>query len=77
MDVGHFHLWMPIDDRFDFFGMNFQSSDIDNAALTTNKMIAVTTPLDDIACIDKPVDVSNRLFATDIAGCNSPRAEMQ
>ena len=75
--MGHFHLRMPIDDRFDFFRMNFQPPDIDDAALATNKMIAVTAALDDIAGIDKPVEVSNRLFATDIAGCNSPRAEMQ
>ena len=53
----HPDLWMPVDHRLDFLGMNFQPTDVDDTVRTTDKVITIATPLDDIAGVDETVFV--------------------
>ena len=51
---------MPVYHRFNFLGMNFQSTDIDDTAPPSNKVIAVATQFHHIAGVDKAVQVDQR-----------------
>ena len=49
---------MPIDDRLDFFGMNLQAADIDDAAAAAGEDIAIAAPLHHVAGIDEAVVIA-------------------
>ncbi|MGB6510207.1 MAG: hypothetical protein WBF07_19010 [Xanthobacteraceae bacterium] len=49
--------------------MSFQSTNIDNATLASDEVIAIVVSLDDIAGINKAVAVGERSIAADLAKC--------
>ena len=64
---------MPVDDGFDFFRMNLEAADIDDAAAPSDEMVAVAAQLDHVAGIDEALaSASAAAFAADI-GMRGPR----
>src|SRR6185437_7848646 len=60
-DQRHLDLGMAVDDGFDFFGMDLQTADIDDTAPAPNEIVAIASLLDDIAGIDEPVLIRQRI----------------
>ena len=51
--AGHPDLGMPVDDRFDFFGMNLQTANVDDTAAPADKVVSVAAQLDHVAGVDE------------------------
>src|SRR5437667_2827074 len=69
----HSHGRVAVDDGLDFFGVDLQPTDIDDSALSTKEVVAVTASLHDVAGVDKALTVDEgRVFLAEIAD-RSPR----
>jgi hypothetical protein len=66
-DERHPYRRVSIYDRLDLFRMYLQPPDIDHTVSTTQEVTPLSTPLDDIARIDKSFAVSERFIATKIS----------
>src|ERR1700733_3098523 len=53
LDARHPHRVIAVDYGFDFFGVNFQTADIDDAATAADKVIAVAAQFDHVAGVDE------------------------
>ena len=51
---------MPVDDGFDFLGVNLEAADIDDAAAAADEVIAVAAQFHHVAGVDKAFVVSQR-----------------
>ena len=61
---------MPIDRGFDFFRMDLETADVDDAAPPPEEVVPIVATFHDIAGIDKPFVVCQRGgFPADVAGC--------
>src|SRR5205809_5828461 len=64
----HSHGRVAVDDGLNFFGVDLQPTDIDDSALSTKEVVAVTASLHDVAGVDKAFTVvEGRVFLAKIA----------
>src|SRR5207247_7382903 len=69
----HSHGRVAVDDGLDFFGVDLQPTDIDDSALSTKEVVAVTASLHAVSGVDKALTVDEgRVFLAEIAD-RSPR----
>src|SRR4051812_27918408 len=69
---------MPIDHRFDFFGMNFEATNVDDTVAPADKAISISAKLDHVAGINEAVSVEqSRRVPPDIAMRRPARADPQ
>src|SRR5439155_16550618 len=64
----HSHGRVAVDDGLNFFGVDLEPTDIDDSALSTKEVVAVTASLHDVAGVDKAFTVDEgRAFLAEIA----------
>ena len=67
---------MPVDDSLDFFGVDLEAADIDGPVSAADKVIAVSTQLNQIVRVDKAVVAGQGLGAApEVTGGVSSRTD--
>src|SRR5579862_837786 len=69
---------MAVDNGLDFFGVDFETADVDDPVSSADKVIALVAQFDHVACVDKAVVVSKPLGGTaEVTDCGSGRTDAE
>src|SRR4051812_25866836 len=50
-------MWMPVDNRLNFFRVDLQPADIDHTIAPSDEMVTIGPQLEHIGCVDEPVRI--------------------
>src|SRR5881628_1701483 len=68
---------MPVDRRLDFFRVDLQTADVDEAAAPAEEVVPVTTAFHHVAGVDEAVVIAERGVVAERAGRTPSGAEAQ